>query len=79
VVIKPGASGSTTIAHFTPTKTSFSLTNVVTIDLAPHASISGFSGASLAHAPEPGTLVAALSGGPALVLGLWMKRRRRRA
>jgi hypothetical protein len=78
VVIAPGASGTTTTAYFSPTNSMFSITEVVTIDLKPHASIVSFGGASLVHAPEPGTLAVALSGGPALALGLWIRRRRAR-
>ena len=60
---------------FNPLNDRFSLTNVTTLTLAPRAEIAGFTGVSLVHAPEPGTLTLALAGLPLLAVGLWRGRR----
>jgi hypothetical protein len=75
VVLTPASAGSTTMTYFTPVNAAFSLTNVMTIDLAPYATIAGFSGVSLVHAPEPSTFAVALSAAPILAAGLFMRRR----
>ena len=75
----PFSGSNTTTALFTPISTQFSITSVVTIQLAAGASLVGFNGASLVHAPEPGTIALALSGVPALALVVLRRRRASRA
>lgn len=74
VIITPMAGGSTTTAPFSPIA-QFSLTNVMTVELAGGASISGFIANSIVHAPEPGSVTLALSAMP--LLGVVVLRRRR--
>jgi hypothetical protein len=78
VILTPAASGYTTTAPFSPQGSQFSLTNVMTITLDPYAELSGFSGVSLVHAPEPGALTIILSGLTALAFGDRLRRRGRR-
>jgi hypothetical protein len=79
VVLTPTSNGYTTTAPFTPVNAQFSLTSVMTIELAAGASITGSTGLALVHAPEPGTAVLAFSGSLPLAIGLWLRRRRRLA
>jgi hypothetical protein len=68
-----------TTAPFSPTHSQFALTDILTLTLAPGSVLSGFTGVSLMHAPEPGTLTLAFSGLIALGIGPWLRRRGRRA
>lgn len=79
VVLTPISTGYTTTVPFTPINAQFSLTSVLTVELAAGASITGSTGLSLVHAPEPGTAALAASGSLPLVIGLWLWRRRRLA
>jgi hypothetical protein len=49
------------------------------MQLDPGSQISGFTGVSLVHAPEPGALALAFSGLIALGIGHWLRRRGGRA
>ena len=78
VNLAPNSDGYTTQTSFTPTNgplDQFSLTDVATITLDAYASVSGFTGVSLAHAPEPGALALVLSGSIALGIGRRVRRR----
>lgn len=76
VVFTPISKGDTTSAPFNPVNAQFSLTSVMTIELAAGASITGSTGLSLVHALEPGTAALAFSGILPLTIGLWYRRRR---
>jgi hypothetical protein len=79
VILTPASSGSTTTADFSPQNAQFSLTNVMTITLDPGASIAGFTGVSLVHAPEPGALALVFIGLISLGVGHRLRRRGGRA
>jgi hypothetical protein len=75
VVLTPNSTGSTTLGYFTPQNDEFSMTSVMTIQLAGGAIVT-FDGDSLVHAPEPGTAALAFTGTLPLAIGLWYRRRR---